>query len=55
MFAIMYKSEDGAVFKICKTSDEAREKANNIACMGYEVTIFDYDTEAGEYVEFCKI
>lgn len=56
MFAIMYESQDdGKVFKIYKTLDEARERARNIACMGYEVTIFDYDAEAEEYVEFCKI
>ena len=55
MFAIMYNSEDGAVFKISKTLEEARDRARNIACMGYEVTIFDYDMEAEEYVELCKI
>lgn len=56
MFAVMYKSQDdGMVFKICKSLDEAQERARNIACMGYEVTVFDYDAAAEEYVEFYKI
>lgn len=56
MFAIMYESQDdGKVFKIYKTLDEARERARSIACMGYEVTVFDYDAAAEEYVKFYKV
>lgn len=56
MFAVMYKSQDdGMIFKIFKALDEAMRRAGNIAGMGYKVTIFDYDAESDEYVEFCKI
>ena len=55
MFGIMYEMEDGKIFKVCKTLDEAQIKANNIACMGISVTIFDFDMEKQEYLEFYTI
>lgn len=56
MFAIMYETtENGKIFKICETLDEARNKAHNIACMGYSVTVFDYDVDTGTYIEFYTI
>lgn len=55
MFGIMYETSDGKVFKICETLEEAQNQGNNIACMGYEVTVFDYDKETKTYFEFYKV
>lgn len=55
MFGYLYETEDGKTFKICKTQEQAMEEANNLACMGYEVTVFDYDIETGEYLKFFTI
>lgn len=55
-FAILFKDEDGMmVFKTFRTKEEADAKANTIALMGYEVTVFDYETETDEYLEFYSI
>ena len=55
MFAIMYNTEDGKVFKICKTLEEAQNRAAGLSCSGYEVTVFDYDIESETYLEFYTI
>ena len=52
-FTILFKDEDGMmVFKRFETLEEARTKANTIALMGHEVSVFDYDAETDEYLEF---
>ena len=57
MFGLLidYSNVDGRVFKIYDTLDEAKEAMNNIACMGYRVTLFDYDKDSGEYIEFYSL
>lgn len=55
MFAIMYNTEDGKEIKICKTQDEAIIQANKISRMGYQVTVFDYDSDSNTYIEFYTI
>ena len=52
MFAVMYETEEGKVIKTCKELDEAHELANNTACMGYAVTVFDYDADSQTFLEF---
>lgn len=54
-FAVMTESTDGKIFTLYKTLEEAQNAAQNAACMGYEVTVFDCDKETGEYLEFYKI
>lgn len=51
-FAVMVEDADGRIFTLYKTLEEAQNAANNAACMGYGVTVFDYDKETGEYLEF---
>lgn len=55
MFAIMYEMEDGRVFKIYQDLGEAQQAANSIACMGTQVTVFDYDLDGESFVEFYTI
>lgn len=55
MFAVMTESAEGRIFTIYKTLEDARNAANNAACMGYGVTVFDYDEETDEYLEFYTI
>lgn len=55
MFAIEYKTEEGKVFKIFNDLGEAQVAANNIACNGNEVTVFDYDMYSETFVEFYTI
>ena len=52
MFAVMYETEEGKVIKTFKELGEAQEMANNTACMGYAVTVFDYDVESETFLEF---
>lgn len=54
-FAIMFEDEDGMAFRTFRTLEEAQTKANSIALMGYPVTVFDYDTETDQYLEFYSI
>ena len=55
MFAIMYETEEGKVFKIFHDMGEAQTVAINIACSGIEVTVFDYDKDCDTFVEFYTI
>lgn len=55
MFAIMYNTEDGKVFKIFQNLEDAQATANNIASAGINVTVFDYDMYAETFVEFYTI
>ena len=55
MFAVMIDSAEGRIFTIYKTLEDARDAANGAACMGYGATVFDYDAETGEYLEFYTI
>ena len=55
MFAIMYETEDGKVFKVVKTLDEAQKKAHALSLKGYSVTVFDYDMTDDEYLEFYTV
>ena len=55
MFGVLYETDDGKVFHICRTQEEAKRQADNIACMGYVVTVFDYDIETATYLEFYKL
>lgn len=54
-FAVMTESAEGRIFTLYKTLEEAQNAANNAACMGYSVTVFDYDKETGEFLEFYTI
>lgn len=54
-FAVMVEDAEGRIFTLYRTQEEARNAANNAACMGYEVTVFDYDKTTGEYLEFYTI
>lgn len=42
-FAIMYDTNDGRIIKTFDELSEAQYAAQNVACMGFSVTIFDYD------------
>lgn len=55
MFGIMYETEDGKVFRIFKTYEEAQTTANNIACMGFPVTVLDYNEATETYLELYTI
>lgn len=55
MFAVMVECTDGKVFKIFETMEQAQNYANNVSCMGYAVTVFDYDMESKVYLEFYQI
>ena len=55
MFAVMYETEEGKVIKTCKELGEAQALANNTACMGYAVTVFDYDVDSQTFLEFYSI
>lgn len=55
MFAIMYDTGDGKIFKVVKTLDEAHEKAHALSLKGYSVTVFDYDMADDEYLEFFTV
>lgn len=55
MFAVMYEMEDGRVFKIYQELGEAQQVANSIACMGTQVTVFDYDLDSESFVEFYTV
>ena len=55
MFGVLYEAENGKVFKVCETLESAQKLGADTACMGYEVTVFDYDKEAKTYLEFYKI
>ena len=55
MFAIMYETEEGKTFTLCKTAEEAENHANNIACMGYEVTVLEQDLETEDFEEVYTI
>lgn len=53
MFGVLVDyGDDGRVFKVFSTREEADEKMNNCVCMGYTVTLFDYDKDSDEYLEF---
>ena len=52
MFAIMYKTNEEMNIRLCNTLDEVRAQAARLACMGCEVTVFDYDVETKTYFEF---
>ena len=54
-FAILFETEEGKTFKTFRTWEEADAKANSIALMGYSVTVFDYDMETDQYLEFYSI
>ncbi len=54
-FAIMFEDEDEMAFRTFRTLEEAQTKANSIALMGYSVTVFDYDMETEQYLEFYSI
>lgn len=55
MFGVLYETDDGKVFHICRTQEEAKNEADNLACMGYAVTVFDYDIDSKTYLEFYSI
>ena len=54
-FAVMIETTDGKVFTLYKDLAAAQKAAQTASCMGYAVTVFDYDVETGEYLEFYKI
>lgn len=54
-FVVMTESADGRIFTLYKTLDEAQNAAGIAASMGYGVTVFDYDMETGEYIEFYTV
>ena len=54
-FAVLYETEDGKMFKLFKDHIDARSFANNIACMGHEAKVFDYDMSTNEYTEFYTV
>ena len=54
-FAVLYETEDGKMFKLFKDHIDARSFANNIACMGHEAKVFDYDMSTNEYIEFYTV
>lgn len=54
-FAIMVDDAEGRVFTLYRTLEEAQNAADNAACMGYDVVVFDYDKETGKYMEFYTI
>ena len=56
MFGILYTADDGAkVFKVCETLEAADYLANNIACTGCGVTVFEYDHDDGCYTELFEM
>ena len=57
MFGVLvdWNSEDSRTFEIFQTQDEAVEYAHDIACMGFRVTIFDYDKGSNQYIEFYSL
>ena len=61
MFGVLvhgvYNNEDNYnFFKIFKTLDEARDFATNAVCgMGLHATVYDYDKELDEYIEFFDV
>lgn len=55
MFGILYETEDGKIFHPCRTLEEAQHEAGTLACMGYTVTVFDYDIATGNYLEFYTV
>ena len=65
MFAVLvygvYHNDNGTddnynFFKIFKTLDEAHDYATNAVCgMGLKATVYDYDIESDEYIEFFNV
>ena len=55
MFATMIQTENGKIFEIWEDLTKAQERANSASCAGYEVTVFDYDVESKQYIEFYSI
>ena len=55
MFAVMYETKDGKVIKTYNDLNDAQIAANNIACSGTGVTVFDYDIDSESFVEFYTI
>lgn len=52
MYGVLYKDDDGAmIFKVCAGLMEARYYADNIACTGKGVTVFEFNQEDNCYVE----
>lgn len=54
-FAVMVETTDGKVFTLYKDLTAAQNAAQNASCMGYAVTVFDYDEKTGEYLEFYRL
>ena len=51
MFVYMYETELGRTWAFCKTLNEAQQHADNLACMGCSVAVFEYDTDTEECIE----
>ena len=52
MYGVLYKDDDGAmVFRLCDALSEVRYYADNIACMGNGVTVFEFKQDENCYVE----
>ena len=57
MFGVLvdWDGQESRTFEIFQTQDEAAEYAHNTACMGFHVTVFDYDKESNQYMEFYSL
>ena len=57
MFGVLvdWGNDDSRTFEIFQTQKEATEYAENTACMGFRVTVFDYDKESNQYIEFYSL
>lgn len=55
MFGVLYEVEGEKRFIALKTLDEAQAKAHTLSLEGRTVTVFDYDIESGEYMEFYTV
>ena len=55
MFAIMYEGQDGKSFRIYDTIEEMMKDRNDLSIKGYQVTVFDFDSDSKTFIEFYTI
>lgn len=54
MFGIMYEN-DGKIFEVCATLIEAIDRSKELNKNGFVVTVFDYDKDSKQYIEFYTV
>ena len=56
MFGVLFTTEDGQLFRIYQDLPSAQYAAQNGVCgMGWKATIFDYDKENDDFLEFYTV